>query len=304
MDSTEHRDSADRAILYGDPASEVADTFSETARILFSAGDVTETLVRVVELAVATIEGCDFAGLFLLENEVVTSPIHTDPMVDEIDALQQDNREGPCLDAIAQRLLFYADDLANDPRWPQFGPQANMVGIRSVLALPLSVCGTLGALNLYARYPAAFGVVDRARGVILAALAGLSISAAHAHDDAERRAANLTSALATREVIGQAQGILMERERIASGEAFDILRRASQHLNRKLRDVAQDLVDTGEKPRQGPGTNLSHGRLIAANRHPPSTSQTSRPQQVELSHTTARSMRLKSVDPRRLSRVD
>jgi GAF domain-containing protein len=235
-----------------DPTFELAADFSETARILFAAGSVTDTLAQVVELAMATIEGCDFAGLFLLEKDVVTSPVHTDPIVDEIDALQHETGEGPCLDAIAQRLAFYADDAADDPRWPRFGPQASAAGIRSVLALPLTTNGSLGALNLYARYPAAFGVVDRAKGVILASLAGLAVSAAHSHEDEERRADHLNAALATREVIGQAQGILMERERISPTQAFDVLRRASQHLNRKLRDVAQDFVDTGDRPQTGP----------------------------------------------------
>jgi GAF domain-containing protein len=123
--------------------------------------------------------------------------------------------------------------------------------IRSVLALPLPNNGGSGALNLYARFPGAFGVVDRAKAVILASLAGLALSAARTHEHEERRAGNLNAALATREVIGQAQGILMERERVSSGQAFDVLRRASQHLNRKLRDVAQDLVDTGERPDTG-----------------------------------------------------
>jgi len=235
----------------GDPASELAANISETARILFAAGSVTDTLAQVVELAVATIEGCDFAGLFLLEKDVVTSPVHTDPIVDAVDALQHQSGEGPCLDAISQRLIFYADDTSDDPRWPRFGPPASAAGIRSVLALPLTTDGSLGALNLYARFPAAFGVVDRAKGVILASLAGLAVSAARSHEDEERRAENLNAALATREVIGQAQGILMERERISSAQAFDVLRRASQHLNRRLRDVAQDFVDTGERPETG-----------------------------------------------------
>ena len=125
------------------------------------------------------------------------------------------------------------------------------MGVRSVLALPLAANGNLGALNLYARYPAAFGVVDRAKGVVLASLANLALSAAHSHDDEERLVDNLHSALSSREIIGQAQGILMERERIAADEAFDILRRASQHLNLKLREVAQTLVDTGERPDTG-----------------------------------------------------
>ena len=82
-------------------------------------------------------------------------------------------------------------------------------------------------------------------------MAGMAFSSARTHEDEERRAANLQAALATREMIGQAQGILMERERITPDQAFDILRRASQHLNVKLRDVAQSLVDTGERPDTG-----------------------------------------------------
>jgi hypothetical protein len=124
--------------------------------------------------------------------------------------------------------------------------------MRSLLPLPLLDDGALGALNLYARYPRAFGVIDRARGVLLGSLAALAFSSALNHEDEARRADNLRTALATREMIGQAQGILMERERLTSDEAFDILRRASQHLNLKLREVARDLVETGERPDTGP----------------------------------------------------
>jgi len=95
-------------------------------------------------------------------------------------------------------------------------------------------------------------VVDRAKGVILASLASVALNAAHSFEDEERRIENLHSALSSREVIGQAQGILMERERIAPDQAFDVLRRASQYLNIKLREVAQTLVDTGERPETGP----------------------------------------------------
>jgi AmiR/NasT family two-component response regulator len=82
-------------------------------------------------------------------------------------------------------------------------------------------------------------------------MAGLAVTSARAHEDEERRAANLHAALATREAIGQAQGILMEREHVTAERAFDILRRASQHLNVKLRDIAQNLIDTGERPDTG-----------------------------------------------------
>jgi transcriptional regulator with GAF, ATPase, and Fis domain len=246
-------DSSSETLAAGtDPVTDLTVNFSETAQILFSAGSVVDTLASVVDLAVATIEGCDYAGLFLIESGVVNTPVHTDPIVVEVDGLQHLTGEGPCLDAIAQQLMVYTEDLGSEQRWSDFGRQATSIGIRSVLALPLADENRRGALNLYARYPSAFGVVDRGKAVILTSLATLALSAAHLHENEERRAENLHLALRTRELIGQAEGILMQRERITADQAFDILRRASQHLNRKLREVAQDLVDTGEGPNTGP----------------------------------------------------
>ncbi len=239
----------------GDPASAATIDFFETATTLFSAGNVGDTLAEVVGLAVATIEGCDFAGIFVLEDGAIVTPVRTHPEVIELDALQQLSGEGPCLDALAQGVTVYADDLSVDSRWPEFAPSATANGIRSLLALPLLAShppeGCVGALNLYARYPQAFGVIDRARGLLLGALAAVALTIARTHESDERQVANLHEALASREVIGQAQGILMERERISADSAFDILRRASQHLNVKLRQVAQNLVDTGERPETG-----------------------------------------------------
>jgi AmiR/NasT family two-component response regulator len=94
-------------------------------------------------------------------------------------------------------------------------------------------------------------VIDRGKALLLAVMADLALSSAQLHESEEHRNTTLHAALATREIIGQAQGILMERERISADQAFDVLRRASQHLNVKLRDVAQDLVDTGERPDTG-----------------------------------------------------
>jgi GAF domain-containing protein len=234
-----------------DSFSEFALSFSETARSLFAAGCVTDTLFRVVKLAESTIEGCDYAGLFLLDTGVVTTPVHINPLAAEVDSLQQKTNEGPCLDAIAQRLIFCAEDLSRDLRWLHFAPQATRAGVRSVLALPLSADAQLGALNLYARYPSAFGVVDRAKAAILVSMASLALSVAHSHENEERRAANFHAALSSRETIGEATGILRERERITPEQAFDVLRQASQHLNVKLREVAQNLIDTGEDPDTG-----------------------------------------------------
>jgi GAF domain-containing protein len=181
---------------------------SRTASVLFSAGSVTDTLARVVEVAITTIEGCDYAGLLLSNGGAVTTPVHTDQVVLEVDALQYKAGQGPCLDAIADRVIVYADDLDTDVRWPEFSPAAVRAGIRSVLALPLTPSTHDGALNLYARYPAAFGVVDRATAAILTSLASLALSVAHAHEDEVRRAENLNAALTSRETIGEALGIL------------------------------------------------------------------------------------------------
>ncbi|MGA3217309.1 MAG: GAF and ANTAR domain-containing protein [Acidimicrobiales bacterium] len=234
-----------------DSAIASAIAFTEVARSLFLSDSVEDSLTRAVDLSVLTIEACEFAGAFLLEGEEVTTRACTDPIVVEIDGLQLRAGEGPCLDAIAHKLTFYADELGTDPRWPSFGPEAAAMGIRSLLALPMATDGTLGALNLYARYPQAFGVIDRARGLLLASMAGFACSIARAHEDEERRAENLHAALVTRELIGQAQGILIERERISADQAFHVLRQASQHLNVKLREVAQDLIETGERPDTG-----------------------------------------------------
>lgn len=226
--------------------------FADTARTLFSAGGVDHTLTQIVQLGVTTIEGCDFAGIFVTRDGAVITPVHTDQVVSEADALQHATGEGPCLDAITMGTTFYAGDLAVDPRWPAFGPQATELGMRSLLAMPLLDDGILGALNLYARYPEAFGVIDRARGLLLASLAALAFSSAKNVEHEERRAADFQAALVTREMIGQAQGILMERERITAEQAFDLLRRASQHLNIKLREVAETLIATGERPKTQP----------------------------------------------------
>jgi GAF domain-containing protein len=246
MDHTEHDTSTIEDSVI---ASAVA--LTEVARSLFMANSVEDSLTRAVDLSVITLEACEFAGAFLLEGDEVVAQACTDPLVAEVDPLQLRTGEGPGLDAVAHKLTFYADELGTDSRWPKFGPKASAMGMRSLLSLPMATDGTLGALNLYARYPQAFGVLGRTRGLLLASMAGFACSTARSHADEQRRAENLHAAIVTRELIGQAQGILIERERITADQAFHVLRQASQHLNLKLREVARDLVDTGERPDTG-----------------------------------------------------
>lgn len=222
-------------------------TLAEVAEALFAPGTVEATLQRVVALAVATVSGCDVAGIFLVENEQVTTSACSDRLVLELDGLQFEYDEGPCLDAVSEADTFYAEDLAGDPRWPRFGPAAAAAGMRSLLAFRLQ-SGRLSALNLYGREPGAFGAFDRATGLLFSKLAGIALASAEERHEGDVRAQNLEDGLRTREVIGQAQGILMERERITADEAFAVLRQASQRMNIKLREVAQTLVETGTTP--------------------------------------------------------
>jgi ANTAR domain/GAF domain len=237
--------------VYGD----LANTFASIARTLFSDPTVGGTLQQIVDFAVATVDGCDAAGISLLTGTDVSTPVFSDQIALDVDRVQYASGEGPCLDAIGLDTVVYAQDLVDDVRWPAFGPRAAALGMRSLLSFRLSGTRTLGALNLYAHLPRAYGVTDRTKGLIFATHAGIALGAAEALEDAQAaltseiiRVDNLRGALASREVIGQAQGILIERERITPDQAFDVLRRASQHLNIKLREVASYVVQTGEVP--------------------------------------------------------
>jgi GAF domain-containing protein len=243
-----------------DPEShriELATNFAAISRALYSAHTIQGTLQRIVALSLQTIHGCTGAGISFVQGDEILTPVWTEPLVLTVDNLQYATGEGPCLDAIAHGETFYADDLATDPRWPEFGPQAAAAGLRSLLSFCLFGTATVGALNLYATVPDAFDETDRAEGLIFAAHAGVALAAAgdlatvmQALTLEIDKLQNLQGALASRQVIGRAEGILMQREQITSDDAFDLLRRASQNLNTKLREVAQYVVETGEIPDQ------------------------------------------------------
>jgi len=230
---------------------DLENSFSSVALALFAEGTVRGTLQRIVGLARHAVDGCEAAGVLLIDDGRATTAAASSELVVAIDQMQIDASEGPCLDAATRGSTFYADDLIDDARWPNFGPLAVNAGIRSVLAYSLSLSRP-SALNLYARLPAAFGATDRAQGQLFATLARLALESAEDRASDERRTGNLLQALRTREMVGQAQGILMERERITADQAFDVLRRASQYMNIKLREVAETLVETGESPDTGP----------------------------------------------------
>jgi GAF domain-containing protein len=217
------------------------------ARQLEAESSPETTRNRVTQAAVATIQGCDHAAISVIRRRgSVETVAATDDVPTVVDAIQYETGEGPCLTAIYEHATYLIDDLAGDRRWPEFSRRAvAQTGVRCMLSFPLFLQGeTIGALNMYSRHPAAFDEHGSAVGTILAAHAAIAMSAAREHQRAEQ----LEEALRSSREIGMAIGVLMSGGKMAQDEAFAQLRRASQNLHRKLRQVATEVVDTGELP--------------------------------------------------------
>lgn len=220
-----------------DDRVDLAETFAEVARALLAADSVGETLQRICTLAVVTIDGCRHAGISLVDRERIETRGSSGELPAAVDRIQYETGEGPCLDAIRHHETLHVDDLAQESRWPAFASQvAAETGVRSMIAFRLfAEQDTMGALSLYAEQPHAFDEEAARVGAVFAAHAAVALVGA-------RRSRQKDEAIRTRDVIGQAKGILMARENISEDEAFDLLRRASQRMNVKLRTVADQVA--------------------------------------------------------------
>ena len=248
VDSDRHVD-ADRgqgrpSSSYTGPASgfeDLAVTLGELARSLHEQGSVDDTLHSIVTAAVGTVPGAEYAALSVIEaRRTVQTRAGTADVVYRVDQVQYDTGEGPCLDALYQQHTVRLSDMAAETRWPQFTDRVAKLGIASMLSFQLYVeQDNLGALNLYSANTDAFTDASEQVGLLFATHAALAMA------DAQTKQ-QLTRAMAVRDVIGQAKGILMERHKITGDQAFTLLVRASQNSNTKLSDVARYLVETGE----------------------------------------------------------
>jgi GAF domain-containing protein len=224
-----------------DDERELAQELAAVARELVRADDIQDTLHRIVVLSVKTITNCDHAGLSLVvRGGRIETPAQTDPPVPQmIDKIQNDTGEGPCIDAIRHRQVFETGDLSREERWPRFAPAVvEQTDVRSVLAMRLFVTddNTMGSINLYAEPVDAFDDDDRSVASIFAAHAAVALQAA-------QRQEQLTTAIDGRDIIGQAKGIIMARKGVDDATAFAMLRDGSSRMNRKLRAVAQQIID-------------------------------------------------------------
>jgi GAF domain-containing protein len=213
---------------------------SELARELQADITAEALLKHIARAAVTEVAGARHAAITLVAGKTFATAGVSDELAARIDQIQYETGEGPCLDAAREHKTVRCDDLRADARWPRFASHAVKLGVRSVLSVQLFAGNdSFGALNLYGRDPAAFGSDSESTGILLASHAALAMSAA-------RTQTGLLTAMDSREMIGQAKGILIERYKITGVEAFGLLVVSSQAVNRKLRDVAEHLVATGE----------------------------------------------------------
>lgn len=226
-----------------DDSAAFARQLALAARSLQAEPGVHEKLDRAVVVGTEIIECCDLAAVSLVRKGGIDTLAATDGSLSAIDKLQFDIGEGPCLAALETHEIVHSRDLADDRRWPVWAPQASAeAGVGSVVSFRLFTGrDTLGAMNLYSRDTGKFTTDEIYTGQALAAHVAVALAEA-------RHAENLERAVITRTVIGQAEGILMERFDLSAEQAFNLLRRVSQERNVKLNGIAEELVRTRRTP--------------------------------------------------------
>jgi GAF domain-containing protein len=212
---------------------------AELARTSAAPRSVENVLSDVTAAAKELIPGADTAGVLLVgKGGKFDSVAGTSDLPHRLDELQMTFQEGPCVDAALDELIVRTEDFGSERRWPKYSAAVVKIGVLSGLSLKLYTADrTAGALNLFSFQPHAFDAEDETTGVVLAAHAAAAILAS-------RQGEQLESALSTRDRIGQAKGIIMERFGVDDVQAFDMLRRLSQESNTRLSEVAQRVIGT------------------------------------------------------------
>lgn len=227
-----------------DSRSRLGEAMSRVARQLQEDhGDVEATLQAITAAAVGTVPHAEDCSISYVTGRRRVEPrASTGDLSRDLDELQERVGQGPCLDAVWDEEVVRVDDVAAEERWPEFAQEAARRGVGSMLCFQLFVVGNqMGAMNLYSRRPHAFDRDSEETGRVLASHAAIALAGAeHEH--------HLRAGIDNRDLIGQAKGILMERFRLTADQAFGVLARVSQEMNRKLVEVARELTDTGAMP--------------------------------------------------------
>lgn len=220
-----------------DPSASIAIAVAEAATALDQSSTLEETLDAIVAVAARSVPGFEHAGVSILHNDGrIETTAGTDQLVWELDALQYDLNEGPCVDAIREEGVVVVEHARHTQRWPNFIPRAAQAGLRSQLGLRLYVDGaTIGGLNLYSTQSETITEDAILTGELFATHAAIALG----HSRTE---SNLTEGMKHRQLVGQAIGLLMCRYEMDEQRAFQFLVRTSSTSQIKLRDVAQEIV--------------------------------------------------------------
>jgi GAF domain-containing protein len=226
-----------------DPPLDPRVAFAELSKIMLSEHQLSEILGRVAELAKQTITGAADVSVTLIEDRRVSSVAFTGELSAQLDERQYEAGFGPCMDAALSGATVTIENTAADPTYPDFGRAAARRGITHTMSIGLPVARqTIGALNIYGTAVGAFDAATQELATAFASYAAVAVANAGVYASTATLAANLQRALQSRAVIDQAKGILMGRHRITADAAFDMLSTESQATNRKVREIAGDVV--------------------------------------------------------------
>ncbi|MGB2572114.1 GAF and ANTAR domain-containing protein [Micromonospora citrea] len=236
--------------------SHLASAYGRLLTLLADSLHVDAFLDQVVRVAAEVVPPAVACGLTVRRDGGAWTVASSGDLATKGDEIQYGADEGPCLEALRRGHIVEVVDLREDGRWCRYREHALRLGIVSSLSLPMTVDGeTVGALNLYATEPAALTGSARRHAEAFAAQGTAALTVILRQADQALLHRQLTDAMASRSVIDQALGVLMGQQRCTAAEAFALLRQASQHRNRKLRDVATEIITqvSGQSPQPAPG---------------------------------------------------
>jgi hypothetical protein len=205
--------------------------------------DLDETLAKITAAAVEVLPDVTYASITIKHADGRLETVApTDDLLCDIDAAQYELQEGPCYEAATETVHVTAPHLAQDPRFPRYAPVATAAGIQAQAGIRLfDAPESNGALNLYAEQPGAFEDLG-SLGELFAHQSAMALAYA-------RQISQLNEAVRTRQLIGEAVGVVMERYNLDDARAFGLLTRLSQESNTKLRAVAESLLHEAKETR-------------------------------------------------------
>jgi transcriptional regulator with GAF, ATPase, and Fis domain len=232
--------------LAQNPLVDVARVLSDIARSLEAEPDLHHTAGGIAATVTDTVSGAEDAVVSLCEGESLRTVAATSDLVEQVNNLEYELNEGPCLDALHMRRTYRIDDMSHERRWPRFAAAAQAHGIQSMLGYRLFTSGrTLGALDLYSTQPSAFDANAEIVGELFAAHAAIALLGSTQHSEWQ-------AALNSQDILGMAKGILMNRDGLTDDQAFNVLASASQDADVKVHDVARWLVVRTNNTAHGP----------------------------------------------------